>query len=132
MKTSTQQLPKGLALEVDHIITLRLAGRMSNSTPGLSFFSTVYTRSWTVIFDNVFHELMRNTPRHADLVYYCLLAVFGSLSEGIKQRVALADVTYDVEVSISEVQVHAVANSSLFADDLREFAAPQNHDESYS
>ena len=41
--------------------------------------SPVYTRSWTVMFDNVCHELMRNTPKHAHLVYYCLLAVFGTL-----------------------------------------------------
>ena len=52
------------------------------------------------------------------------------LSEGLKQRVSFTDVTYDVEVSIPDVQVHAVANSSLFADDLREFVTPQNHDES--
>ena len=52
------------------------------------------------------------------------------LSEGLKQRVSLAAVTYDVEVSVTEVQVNAVANSSIFADDLGEFAAPQNHVES--
>ena len=40
------------------------------------------------------------------------------LSEGMKHCVSLADVTYDVEVSIPDVQVHVVANFSLFADDL--------------
>ena len=43
---------------------------------------------------------------------------------------SLADVTYNVEESIPDVQVHAVANSSLFADDLGEFTMPQQHDES--
>ena len=41
---------------------------------------------------------------------------------------SLADVTYNVKVSIPDV--HAVANSGLFADDLGEFGAPQQHDES--
>ena len=50
------------------------------------------------------------------------------LSEGSKHRVSLGDVTYDVEVPIPGVR--AVANASLFADDLGEFAAPQQHDES--
>ena len=48
----------------------------------------------------------------------------------MKHCVSLADMTYDVKVSIPDVQVHAVANSSLFADDLGEFATPQQHDES--
>ncbi len=51
-----------------------------------------------------------------------------SLGDDIPDGVA--DVKYDVEVSIPDVQVHAVANSSLFADDLGEFATPQQHDES--
>ena len=49
------------------------------------------------------------------------------LSEDMKHCVLLADVTYNVEVSIP--YVHAVANSSLFANDLGEFAAPQQHDD---
>ena len=48
------------------------------------------------------------------------------LSEGLKQRVSI-NVTYDVEGSVPDVQVH---ESSLFADDLWEFVAPVNHDES--
>ena len=51
-----------------------------------------------------------------------------SLGDDIPDGVA--DVKYDVEVSIPDVQVHAVANSSLFADNFGEFAAPQQHDES--
>ena len=52
------------------------------------------------------------------------------LSKGMKHCVSLADMTYNVDVSIPDVQVHAVANSSLFADDLGEFSTPQQHDES--
>ena len=48
------------------------------------------------------------------------------LSDGLKQRVSF-NATYDVEVSVSDVQLH---ESSLFADDLGEFVAPVNHDES--
>ena len=40
---------------------------------------TVYSTSGTVIFGKVFYELMRNTQRHAALVCYCQLAVFGHL-----------------------------------------------------
>ena len=45
------------------------------------------------------------------------------LSDGLQQRVSV-NATYTVEVS---VDMH---ESSLFADDLGEFVAPVNHDES--
>ena len=48
------------------------------------------------------------------------------LSEGIKPH----DLTYDVEVRLPNLQLPAAANSSLFADDLGEFAASEKHEES--
>ena len=47
-----------------------------------------------------------------------------------RDKTSLTDLTYDIEVPLPNLQLSAVANLSLFGDDLGEFAASQQHNES--